>query len=1298
MYALEEGARYNLMTWSMAPGYSNNQTSIIQHTVPQPARVGPGMPVDGGDIMPRMSRYLFHVPMDNATVTLALTPLGDWLSHPLFMVMGVDRCGYPRSFERSEWRTQLNREPFVVIRPDDYTFRRPARCDRFTPMGQAGVYYVTIWNFGDEELFTLALSVRDAFSRFTNESSIILVNELAQVGVADYPDKAYFRMFPVLPTQQIHVGMPDHAVLYHSTTVPYPNASTTTDIKDSRLDTEWLQWPLNNASHFFSIETGPEVFVLTPKVYNGTNDTNVITVMEPGVASLGRAYPTFVTHYQFFVTNTNVTAVLVNLEVISGNPHLYLNYAPFNPVGQGPSWRVSNVTFPSRTNNWYNITDPNFPVMRIPNPPMGHYVLSIVPANSSRAQADWKVTFRQQYPRLNSDPTILHDGVKASDWLYNASTNWHLIRVPRRESRDAYQEVRISLTSWYGDAEMFVTTSNDFDPEQPRWWWRSYDSGTASLVINSNERHWCDDCDLIVSVYSNEISAYYSIVATLYGNWSYIPLTNHLPINHRTPINSTQRFYYRPYNYELHHGFRIHISPSYGAAVFAIRAIQVSDYIGKPWPFPDGNMSSTAQWTSSGWFEGTWVHVSHLDPNFCTSHGGQTDVPDERSNCIYLISVSEPTGMVETQYTLLLQAVVTADMLPTDDASYDPVQEPHNRLINHIALQQFGEMDNVTYYKTLTANPGSVVYVAMTVLSGLTEMYVDYRMRYPNATSALWRSTDQKTFSFSFIVDGDSAFTELFIAVRCVSNATYTVMASQYSANRLGRFPTRLTNGVPQYDTLAAVRPNDPNARSPLLYWRYYVYYLPVQDDITFSINKIMGEVEAYIAFDPLLNLNDGNYTRFRIPTQFDNDHAMYHHSLDTFPLMAAQPGRYVIGVHAGSLADYQISVTAHFTHQVLVVTRPTAGAIQVYTYGPDDVRDAARYVFYLASTPYSNIPDDMLTISLTTYSGLAHVFVSDITWDIDPRNSSSYRWNATDHPYQINIPGSQLRQGPYWIYIHAWQNTTYSLQASTMFPPLGMQTGLPLTKGAWQDGGVSHFYYKTLAGGQNRAFVAFITVVPLVGHCYVYATNFTLFPNGAGPWHEWSGDYIYSKPQSIFIPNQQCGSDRCLYLIEVFCPVPSFYTLNLVPSPFSNHGVSSAVVIEQHVPQFHFLPPGGDDTSRSPRTYFTFHIPDDNSTAVLSFTPQWTSRPDTTVGWQNLNVVGGGGSVRLPYGGRWSGLLDIQSGLPRHRHRPQRRLLPSGQRLQPHSGRRVLRHRFQPGSLHHRVHHGADHPRQPSR
>ena len=1226
VYTYQEGARYNLMAFSLDPTNTNNQSSILQHTVPQLARSVPMRGGGGGMGGVKETRFIFHVPSDNATATLAFTPQGAFLNQPgppQPIVISVHRCEYPHGLERWEWVRFVDRgELVLVIRPEDPVFRQPAACPRFTPFGLAGAYHVTVSNYGEATVdYTLALSVFDPLSRYTNESSLILVNEMPQVGLAEYPARAFFRMFPVLPSQQIHLGLPDHSVLYHSVRQPYPNATTADDIKDSRLDVEWLQWPLtsNDTWHYFSVESGEGLFYLTPKVYNGTNDTSVITELQPGVATQGRAFPGYWTYYQFFVYEPNVTFIQLNMEVLSGNPHLYLNYAPFNAPN---SYRISNVTFPSRDNNWMNATNPNFPVLRLESPPAGHYLLSIVPANMSRAQADWKVTLKRGFTRY-VDYTILHDGVKASDWLWHNTSNYHVIRIPAYP-RGTYNEVRVSLTSWYGDAELFVSTSRAaFPPDYNHFLWRGYDAGTASLVINSSDPDWCEQCDLIINVFSNEVSSYYSIVATLYGNSSYIPLTNHLPINHRTPVNSTQRFYYRPYNYELHHGFRIHLSPAYGAATFAIRAVRVNDYVGLPWPFPDGNMSSTAQWTSYGWFEGSAVHVKHTDPGFCTEHGGDVNVQDERSNCLYLISVTEPTGFVETQYTLLLQAVVTPDMLPKEGPMYDPVQEPHNRLVNHIALQQFGEQGNVTYYKTTTVNPNSTLYVSLTVLSGWADLYVDYRTIYPNSTGALWNSMTRNTTAFSFYVDLNGAFTELFLAVECHINTSYTIVAGQYSQERLGRFPSRLTNGVPQFDTLAAVRYQPgmyPPYDSGLYRWRYFVYYLPVADDLVFSIQKFVGEVEAYIAYDPLLSANNGTYSQFRVPTDRDTlsyDHAMDKHGIDTYALNAAKPGRYVIGVHAYELADYQISVTAHFTHQVLVKDVPTAGSIQVYRAGPDDVRDAARFVMY-----YPAVYDRNLSIIMTTLSGFAHLFVSDSNWNIDPRNASSYRWAARDHPYQIDIALADLKQGPYYVYVQAFQNTTFSLLASEFYFT-GIQLGLPQTVGARNNTG--HVYALVLPG-QERAENVFVQVVPLLGRAWLYGVNVSagfVYPNHSDPsTYTYSADYLYSKPQVLAIPNQRCvNKERCTYLIEVHCPVDCFYTLNAYP--YNGARISQpALIIEQHVPQYAFLAPATDDSNNSPIGRFEFRIPDDDSIAVLTFTPQWTSRYDTSVDWTNLDVT----------------------------------------------------------------------------
>ena len=260
----------------------------------------------------------------------------------------------------------------------------------------------------------------------------------------------------------------------------------------------------------------------------------------------------------------------------------------------------------------------------------------------------------------------------------------------------------------------------------------------------------------------------------------------------------------------------------------------------------------------------------------------------------------------------------------------------------------------------------------------------------------------------------------------------------------------------------------------------------------------------------------------------------------------------------------------------------------------------------------------------LTTFSGLVHLFVSNSTWDIDPRNRSTYQWSAVELPYQLDIAQRDLRQGPYWIYVHALQNSTYSLLA-TEFYFTGVQMGL--RRRPWSRATESsHVFALTVpGGGYPRSHDVFVTLVPLMGRAWLYGTNITggfRYPNhSVNGSIDYRADYLYSKAQTMSLQSSRCFNERCTYLVEVFCPVDTVYTINAYPwnAALVNYPTT---VIEQHVPQYAFLDAGGDDPSRGPIGRFEFHIPENNSTAVLTFTPQWTSRWDTTVGWQNQDVL----------------------------------------------------------------------------
>ena len=1204
VWSESEGARYNLMTMSYNTTDSNNQSSVVQHTVPQPAMTGSYG--DGSWDVPSISHYTFHVPLEQSVISLAVTMLSSGASYDQ---VSVGLCYYPAAPENGEWRrNNIRTTPVVLITPDDMAFTSPNNtCGRSS---QAGVYYVSFFHYGwDDAWYTMALAVRSNISRYTNESSVILVPSLRQVGIAPQPYYEYFRMFQNLPTEQIELGLSAGTILYHSTDLVYPNATNTLDVKDSRLDDAWLEWPLLNTTHYFGVQNyNPRGwFSLLPNVRNGTNDTTRVRYLDWGESQSGRSFTGQVTNYEFQVTdddydwqNPNATYIEITMEVLTGNPHLWLNQAPYlaNRSGAGNS----NVWWPSYNANMWNITDPNFPVLRIDQPPTGRYALSIQPSYLSNATAEWRITVKR-----NFDIVKLVNDQPRQDYMYHNTTNWYRVSFDDVLTPGSYYELRLSMTSWYGDAELFVQPCQPpYGPEFD-YTWRTYDAGTTALVINSTDPNWPWQCDFYVAVWSNEVASYFSLVATLYQNYSAIPLTNHLPINTRTPAGSSQRFHYQPKNYELQHGFRVHLTPAYGAAMFAVNVIDEYDYIGQPWPYP--NATSMATWYSAGLFEGGWVHIKHTDDAFCRRPGYGSG--DDRSRCIYLITVWEATGMVDTAYTLLLQAVQPRDVLPVLlPGLYDPVREPHNRLPNHIAVLQYGEASNVTYFKSFIVNPGSMYRVSLTVLSGWADMYADPVTRYPD-TTALFNSALQNTSAFSFIVGDDYAFTEVFIAVKTHTNSTFTITADEYGGNRLGRFPQVLTNGVPQYDTLASVRPGDPNEHNGLHYWRYYVYYLPFNDDITVSINKFMGEVEAYIAFQPLLDPNVPEYSQFPIPGYWDPasyDASIWHHGLNTLPINNAAPGRYLIGVHADRLADYAISVTAHFTHQVLMKDVPQAGQIWPYVAGVNDTRNVARYTLELVQ-----MPDRNLSIILTTLSGLAHLYVSSQMGWIDPSNSSTYQWSARDHPYQIDIAPSDLQLGYLYIEVWAHQNTTYSLLA-TDFGFTGLQLGLPLTVGVRNE--VTNHVYAIEIPGAERAHDLFVTVLPIVGRAYLFGTNVTAgfrYTNHSDPsTYDFVADYPYSKPQTLYIPNYWCPQERCTYLVEVHCPYsPCFYTLNAYP--WNTSAVANtALLIEQHVPQFGFLPGVDPDYGYGeiPLARYMFHIPEANSTAVLAFTRQDTFDP----------------------------------------------------------------------------------------
>ena len=459
-----------------------------------------------------------------------------------------------------------------------------------------------------------------------------------------------------------------------------------------------------------------------------------------------------------------------------------------------------------------------------------------------------------------STVTSLTSGEYTSDQLDSYSYGCYSIIVPNSPAA----ELRVSMTSFAGDAEIFVSTFSQ--PYNSSYTWRGYDAGTSSIVISRDDPAFCASlpCVFYISAYSHEYYAVYDLVATTLGADSTIRVYRNSPVNSLTPRGSRQLFYYQPRNFEAMRGIRFTTTPSYGAAAIFVRVgglVEVNNTRAYP-------TNSTYTWSSYSSFAGAFLHVWHTDPDFRSQCNPTGKGPDDYTGCVYLISVYQIFDH-STQYSLL----VTQNSGPASVDQMDRTQDQHISLVNHVPFLRTVYAGEHEYYIAHQLERGSEFYVSMTPLSGACSFLVTKSpsSEYPNENTTseelAFDSVQAGTNTYSYVVSRTSGVFSayVYIGVRAYYNCTYTIAYNVYPPTRVGRFPARLTDGVPQYDSLHQfVRPEEQV--DPLLnYWRYYVYYLPEPDSLTMSVSRFVGDVEVYISGD-YWSWNNSAYVDFAPP------------------------------------------------------------------------------------------------------------------------------------------------------------------------------------------------------------------------------------------------------------------------------------------------------------------------------------------------------------------------------------------------------------------------------------------------
>jgi hypothetical protein len=1060
-------------------------------------------------------------------------------------------------------------------------------------------------------------SVVDMVVSELNSTTILIDNvPIRTIGKFNAPD--YYLFINPNSSRDIVFEVQSAAYVYLSNTTSHPDGSHFMYQFGDMLGVEKYVIPSEGFWYISVVPfDGTEYTILAFTVdHNNTNDTTVVHQLQAGVPLFEEYLPANYTHYyEFFIPN-NTYVVFVEVNAGVGAPTLSCNWGPFN----------TSIPYPTSSSAMAVGYDFHFNSIYVSNPMAGRYLCAVY-ANFTNS-ASYSISYNA-YGNITV-PTTLSDGQVVSGFSEPTFPRYYQIQMPLNFSGNiSYPvspfEFRVSLTGYSGTAMLFVSTSPYPGPNS--YMWRSTDAGTTAVHVSPDDPNWCNisisgqPCVYYITVLPLT-NSFYRLVATTTRFGSPVFVHNQITINAINSHISSVKYVYHPLNYEIGRDIRMATSPSYGAAHIYVNVINVTDVsklnVTGLFPTPENYT-----FVSYGDYAGSFLHIHANDSRYCNLVNTNDTGAGERSLCVYLVTVApiDPfqaallanatvdeivNATIPSQFTFYIESVVVDAALDTmRPRYYDGV----HHIIDHVPVWRSLEANSVHYYKFMDVTPGQDIFATFTPIMGVGEMFVSYApFMYPTNTTSVFSSILNNTHTFNTIgamVTPYNNATILYVAVRAYTNLTYTIVGGQSATNNSALSvysPTRLTDGVPQYDTISDVYPNA---------WRFYDFYLPVNDSLHITFPRRMGDVEVYVKFQPFSQ--NGSFVTSP-PTAMNNDFSMTHHGLDAHKFPYAQAGRYLIAVFAKWRTDYAICVTAGATASILFFDQPMTARLTIPSIAPQNtpLYNVSGNFYVVPLVAVSEYRD--LFVDVTIMSGIATVFISEQPY-IDPFNSSTYFQNYThDRLDNMLIPNAMLRQGPYFILVVSSINTTYSIVA-TYKEYQQLQMGLP--SNGYAVANDTHYFHLTLSGYPHDAVVL---LQPEHGKGHVFANDVTNTWNVPNPFDNTSYAYSSTDPfnaaQHMLISNSQCNSSRCTYLIAVHALHYSDLRYNIYVMPANTTEFNNATILLQGtVPQLGFTQHTNDSVKAVGFTHYEFHVPSNQSGVSITLSPY------TYGGWVQMAI-----------------------------------------------------------------------------
>ena len=727
-----------------------------------------------------------------------------------------------------------------------------------------------------------------------------------------------------------------------------------------------------------------------------------------------------------------------------------------------------NITksLPSLNNQLYNIKGGT---LIISNPLQGSYFIGIY----SRILSFFTIT-----ATLSNDILILQDGQSINGEIKAKKYDYYQIEID-----DLEKDFTISLTSFSGDPDLYISLNNNFGsirPTKSNYTWYSNHYGSDLITISHHDpKRKCNisinliQCIYIIAIYGYRNSIYSITVTTEIT----IELQNGIPIQ-----GKLIKYQWHYYKFKVLNNHPLML-------IVGITEISGSNDL-----FIDINKEPTETsylYSSYSWNQDKNIQINHIK---CPSIHDDQNV----EFCNYFIGIR---AITDSKYSVFIQSTSSETEFLIED------NIPITRSIN---------ADQFLFFRYQISENLKDLTISFTPITGKPKCYISSIIERPNEHNHEYEIINgaQSIFIINNIYN-DTIYYMTVFSLSFDSTFTLSVTATHYNRS-MDATGIQLIEGQIQFGSININRKN---------YWSYYSFTptISLQTDIIISVYALSGDPDIYCNINSYPTLN-----RYLYIADLDGPETLNIPHINN---------TYYCGIYADNNASTQFYIIGYHSHSIITLLD------DIPIIGQLNTKNNVNYYHFIAQS----LIDDIISIIFTPiYSSSKYNIYISYQYPYPNKTHHQYSMNNSINNglngLDLKLKKSDLLISKDWYISITPCNNNNNNTYNTLYTLLltydnvtTLQQGLP------QNGQItslkeSYYIWNINLSEKEKNGILSIAVSLLSGNCTIYLSRNPLLINSCN-----NNDIIGQCPIELFDVKQSC-SDLTPLIIK---PSDNYYIDN---------------------------------------------------------------------------------------------------------------------------------------------------------